>query len=79
MNDTTAAQIAEIVADALEMTTEDVADVEQLGDVEGWDSLRRLNVLLAIEESMGVAMLPDDLPAMTSVAGIAEIVSARRA
>ena len=79
MNDTTAAQIAEIVADALEMAPEDVADVEQLGDVEGYDSLRRLNVLLAIEESMGVAMSPDDLPAMTSVDRIAEIVSARRA
>ena len=79
MTDTTAAQIAEIVADALEVAPEDVADVEQLSDVDGWDSLRRLNVLLAIEESMGVTMSPDDLAAMTSVNGIAEIVSARLA
>ncbi len=78
MNNTTTAQVAEIVADSLEVTTDDVAGFGELDDVEGWDSLRRLNVMMAIEESLGVVLTPDDLMSMTSVERIVEIVETRR-
>jgi acyl carrier protein len=78
LNDTTTAQVTEIVADALEVTPEEVAQFGELADVDGWDSLRRLNVMMALEESLGVVMSPDDLLSMTSIPRIAEIVLARQ-
>ena len=71
-------QISTLVTDALGIDEGELDPDRRLADLEGWDSLRQLNVMMAVEETFGVTMEPDDLPRMTSLADIAHIVDERR-
>lgn len=79
MSDARHAEIVALVADALETDAESVDCAGGLDELDGWDSLRRLNVMMAIEETYGVALEPDDLDQMTHVDRIAELVASRSA
>lgn len=70
--------ILTLVSDALDVDPAELDTDTELADVEGWDSLRQLNVMIAIEESTGVAMEPDDLQKMTTLSRIAQIVDERQ-
>ena len=39
-------------------------------DLEGWDSLQHLNLMLALEQEFGVTLDVDDLSTLTSVPAI---------
>ncbi|MEP1124953.1 MAG: acyl carrier protein [Ilumatobacter sp.] len=78
MTDETTDLILTLVSEALDVDPAELDTDAELADVEGWDSLRQLNVMIAIEESTGVAMEPDDLREMTTLGRIAQLVVARQ-
>jgi len=47
------------------------------GDLDGWDSLTYMRLVLAIEAEFGVELGPEEIQAMTSVAGVKKVLSAR--
>lgn len=42
--------------------------------LESWDSLQHLNLVLALEESFGVQISPEEADSMTSIGAIAQIL-----
>ena len=43
-------------------------------DVKDWDSVAHLNLVLVLEERLGITFLPDDIGRMTDVTGILAVV-----
>jgi acyl carrier protein len=58
----------------------DVLDVDSISDsdsvetIQSWDSVRHLNLILAIEERFGFTFEADEIPELTSVRAISEAV-----
>ena len=59
--------LRDIVADTLEISTEQVTPELDTGAVENWDSFRHLQLILAIEGEYGVQFDPQRIPELTSV------------
>lgn len=71
------ATIAELVADALGLEPSEVgldATSESLAE---WDSLRHLDVVLAVEQRFGIALTPEDIARGRSVRLLAALVRDR--
>lgn len=79
MTDDLTAEICEIAANVLDVSPETVRAAGDLEQVENWDSLHQLNLMLALEESFGVQLSPDDLGALSHVDTIRELVEKQRA
>lgn len=47
------------------------------GDLEAWDSLRYMRLVLAVEAEFGVELEPEEIQAMTSVAAVKRVLDAR--
>lgn len=70
-------RITQIAADLLAVPVSELGEDSGPGNPEGWDSLLSLNMLVAIEDELGLRFTPDDIEAMTSVRAIAEVVRSR--
>ncbi len=65
--------IAEVFfIDASEVTAESTPET-----IAAWDSMGHLNLILALEQKFGHTFDPEQIPQLTSVAAIAEAVSAK--
>ncbi len=53
-------RLAEIVSDVLGTETE-LGESTTADDVEGWDSLAHINIMVAVEEEYGVTFTTDQL------------------
>lgn len=67
-------QIAQVIADVLGIPVAQVTPDQAQDNVEGWDSVQHLNLMLAIEQAVGVQLEPEDIEEMQSVGAILEIV-----
>jgi acyl carrier protein len=47
-------------------------------NVENWDSVRHLNLVLAIEEEFGLTFLPEEMDEAKSIGHIARLVASKR-
>jgi acyl carrier protein len=59
--------LRDILADILEISPEQVTPDLSVETVEGWDSFRHLQAILAIEGEYGVQFDPQRIPELTSV------------
>ena len=60
-----------LLAGALQVAPETLADDVRLGGVEAWDSLGHMRLLLAIEEQRGAPLDAEQAAAIESLADIA--------
>ena len=52
----------------------DVSDEASVHTIEGWDSLKHINLMLAIEEEFGVSLTPEEVETMISVGLIKDVL-----
>jgi acyl carrier protein len=74
MDDELMVRVAELAADVFGEDVVDVGPGTTPDDIEGWDSLAQLNLIVALEDEFGVRISPDDIEAMTSIAAVADVV-----
>jgi acyl carrier protein len=79
LSDDLTAEICEIAANVLDVPPAAVREAGDLEQVENWDSLHQLNLMLALEETYGIQLSPDDLGLLTHVDTIRELVEKQRA
>jgi acyl carrier protein len=72
-------QIIQIVSDVLNVPADQITPATTPGDVEGWDSVQHLNLVLAIEQATGIPLSPEDIESMQSVGAILDVVERRGA
>jgi acyl carrier protein len=74
MNQAQERQLLQVIADVLNLPVDRLKPELSPKDAQGWDSVQHLNLVLAIEQAMGVQFEPEDIERMQSVGEIVEIV-----
>jgi acyl carrier protein len=60
------ALVKQVMATVLEVDATAIGDDASMDNVEGWDSLKQMNLVLALEESFGVTIPDEDAGNATS-------------
>ena len=75
MNEQVLSRVREIASDVLQAGVTAESSPETIGS---WDSVRHLNLVLAIEEEYGFQFLPEEMDQAKTVGCLARLVSAKR-
>jgi acyl carrier protein len=67
-----------VVADVFGLPIEQVTRATSHENVEGWDSLNVLNILMAVEGEFGVGISPEEAAEFVSVEKIVAVVESKR-
>lgn len=68
------ALLKQVMATVLEVDAASLDDASSMDNVPGWDSLKQMNLVLALEESFGVSIPDEDAANATSYALIALVL-----
>ena len=68
-----------IVAEITEVEVERITLQSSPDNLEEWDSLAQVNIVLSLEQEFGHQFSPDQIERMVSVAKIVEVLTARDA
>lgn len=68
-------KIRHIIAEVIGVPVEQVGDDASPATLEAWDSLRHMNLIVALEEELGVTFDDDALGRLTSLPAILEELS----
>jgi acyl carrier protein len=72
-------QIVQVIADVLNVPPDQLTPDRSPQNVEGWDSVQHLNLVLAIEQAAGVQLDPEEIEQMQSVGAILDLVRKKMA
>ena len=64
-----------LVADVLKLPPEQVTEALAMGQVESWDSLKHMELVVAIETAYGLELSFDEIVAMKSVGDIRQVLA----
>jgi acyl carrier protein len=67
-------QVRQIIADTLNVSLDQVNPESSTDNLPDWDSLKHLNLVLALEQSSGLQFSPEDIDRMLSVRSIAALI-----
>jgi acyl carrier protein len=70
-------RVIEIAADVLGEPPGSISNDTTPADIEAWDSLAQLNLVVALEDEFAIQLAPEDMDLMVSVGAIAALVSSR--
>jgi acyl carrier protein len=68
-------EVRTLAADVLRVPRSQISDDSSLQQIENWDSIEHVNLLMAIEQQFGVEFDPDEMVQMESIGKIGEILS----
>jgi acyl carrier protein len=63
-------RLRETLAITLNLDPAEVTETTRQEETGNWDSLAHVNLMVALEETFGVALEPEDFPRLTSVSAI---------
>lgn len=69
------AMLNRIIANAIKLSPEQITPDFAMADVPAWDSLAHMELIVSLEEHFGIVLTPDEIVAMTSVAGIKQVLN----
>jgi acyl carrier protein len=67
--------LAEVLKNMLDVDS--VSDDDSVQTIKSWDSLRHLNLIVALEEHFGINFEPEEIPELNSVRRISEAIAKR--
>ena len=67
--------LSEVMKNVLDVDS--VSDDDSMQTIKSWDSLRHLNLVMALEEHFGISFEPDEIPELTSVHSICAAIEKR--
>ncbi|MCB9188192.1 MAG: acyl carrier protein [Flavobacteriales bacterium] len=68
-------KINQVLVSTLKVTTEQAGQDLTMDDVNNWDSLTHMNLIVAIEDEFGIEMSGDDIAEMISFDAIKKTVA----
>ncbi len=75
--DDISSRVQSIAADVFEVDASAVTDASTPDDIETWDSLALLNLMVALEDEFSITLPPDDVAEAPTIGHIAALVAAR--
>ncbi len=73
------ARLKTLMAEVLAISEDEIVDDLSMFGSDAWDSLRHMELVIAIEETFEIELTGDDIVEMTSVASIRSVLSANGA
>lgn len=73
-----ASDLQRLFADIFEIRPEEVTSDSSPDTIETWDSIRHLNLVVALEQEFGVQFEPEEIEQMISVELIADLLTEKR-
>ena len=70
-------RVRHILGVVLEMSEQQIDDKLSAEDTSNWDSIRHLNLVMALEEAFGVSFTSDELGRLTSYRAIVDALGQR--
>ena len=64
------APLEEVISSVLGVSPQSLSDESSIENVEAWDSLRQLSILLALESAYGITITADQALDMNSISAI---------
>jgi acyl carrier protein len=71
--------VGSLLAEVLQIPASGVTEDLAMKDVEAWDSLKHMELIVSLEQSFGIEFTFDDIVAMRSVAEIKRVLRERGA
>jgi acyl carrier protein len=65
------------MADVLKMAETDITDNLTIDDLEAWDSLKHMDLVVSIEQAFNIELTLDEIIIMTSVVAIKRVLNDR--
>jgi acyl carrier protein len=72
-------RVIELAADIFGTSSDDLTARSTPADVESWDSVAQLNLIVAVEDEFSIQFTTDDIERAGSIGAIAELVAERSA
>ena len=76
---TTDKKVKELIANVLNVSVDEVTDDTEIGELEEWDSLHNVQILVALEEEFNIKMTPDLLMDLETVEDIVDLIEELKA
>ncbi len=70
-------QVRTAAADVLQVAPDEINAATTPEQIESWDSVQHLNLILALETQFGVEFEPEEIDQMKSIGKIASLVEAK--
>ncbi|HWU72888.1 MAG TPA: acyl carrier protein [Sphingomonas sp.] len=70
-------RIEEVVRDQLDDETIALTTATRADEVDGWDSLAHVRIMIAVEEEFGVRFQTSEITSLKNVGGLVALVKAR--
>ena len=67
-------QVLESIANALQVSPEELTEASTSESIENWDSMGTMNILLSLETDFGLRLSPGQTNRLQSVKGIVELL-----
>ena len=77
MNPSRQQEVFQLIADVLNVGVEIINRQTSPRQIEGWDSVQHLNIVLALEEALGLQFSPEDIEQMQSAGQILDVIDAK--
>ena len=68
-------RIKEVLAVTIDTPIEEISDEASMDDLENWDSLAQMNLVIALEEEFQIEIPDDEGGTMVSISLIASLIS----
>jgi acyl carrier protein len=68
-------RIKEVLAVIIDAPIEEISDQASMDDLENWDSLAQMNLVIALEEEFQIEIPDDEVGTMVSIPLIASLIS----
>ena len=70
-------RVEEVVRDQLDHETITLTRATRADEVDGWDSLAHVRIMIAVEEEFGVRFQTSEITSLKNVGGLVDLVKAR--
>lgn len=67
-------ELKQIMSNVFEIEEDEITDGSSINNIEKWDSLKHINLIIAIEEHFGISITEDEMIEMTSFVDIKRIL-----
>jgi acyl carrier protein len=72
-------ELKKIMADILNISSEDITDALTMEECDSWDSLKHMELIVAFEQRFGVTFTVDEIMSVVSVCEVRRVLSEKGA
>jgi acyl carrier protein len=79
MSPSAESQVRQIIADVLNLSAAELTHETSPQSVDNWDSVQHLNIVLALEQQLGIQFDPEEIEKMQTVGAITRLFAQKQA